>query len=234
MKISDIVERPEYLLNFKTKSLEGNQLSSYARQFFEAYNIESPILKFVANIKRFEHSRLAESAEAQSIKPFIDTVQRADAVKKIKVGDQFAVLAFEINFAWKEIQAFGFLEPKQVSEIKLHQDGTINFIKFTDGDRYPRLTPAEYNNKPIIQTAYFNDRNSAESALTMLLMLVPADWNIELDKNLEPGLSEAWKPKNKAKHKACVAKVKNRVGVWPSAYASGQVVQCYYGKRKKS
>jgi hypothetical protein len=231
MKILDILETP---LNFRTITLNKNQLSSYAKQFFEAYNIESPTLKFVSNLKRSDNPRLAESAEAQSIKPFIDSIQRADAVKKIKVGDQFAVLAFEINFAWREIQAFGFLEPKQVSEIKLHQDGTINYIKFTDGDRYPRLPPAEYNNKPIIQTAYFKDRNSAESALTMLMMTVPADWNIDLDKNLESGLSESWKPKNKAKHKSCVAKVKNRVGVWPSAYASGQVVQCYYGKRKKS
>lgn len=46
-------------------------------------------------------------------------------------------------------------------------------------------------------------------------------------------LTEAWKPKNKAKHQACQQKVKNRVSVWPSAYASAQVVQCYYGKRKR-
>lgn len=46
-------------------------------------------------------------------------------------------------------------------------------------------------------------------------------------------LTEGWKPKNKAKHQACQQRVKNRVSVWPSAYASAQVVQCYYGKRKK-
>lgn len=43
-------------------------------------------------------------------------------------------------------------------------------------------------------------------------------------------ICEKWKPKNKKKHAACKAKVKSKVDVWPSAYASGQVVQCYYGK----
>ena len=46
-------------------------------------------------------------------------------------------------------------------------------------------------------------------------------------------LTAGWKPKNKAKHQACQQKVKNRVSVWPSAYASAQVVQCYYGQKKK-
>lgn len=44
---------------------------------------------------------------------------------------------------------------------------------------------------------------------------------------------EKWRPKNKKKHAACKAKVKARVEDWPSAYASGQVVQCYYGKDLK-
>lgn len=41
---------------------------------------------------------------------------------------------------------------------------------------------------------------------------------------------EKWSPKNKKKHSACKAKVKARVKDWPSAYASGQVVQCYYNE----
>lgn len=49
----------------------------------------------------------------------------------------------------------------------------------------------------------------------------------------EQDLTEGWKPKNKAKHQACQQSVKNRVSVWPSAYASAQVVQCYYGKQKR-
>lgn len=46
-------------------------------------------------------------------------------------------------------------------------------------------------------------------------------------------MDENWSPKNKAKHKSCQQRVKNRVSVWPSAYASAQVVQCYYGKKKR-
>lgn len=41
---------------------------------------------------------------------------------------------------------------------------------------------------------------------------------------------EKWNPSNKKKHSACKARVKAKVKVWPSAYASAQVVQCYYGK----
>jgi hypothetical protein len=35
------------------------------------------------------------------------------------------------------------------------------------------------------------------------------------------------------KKDACYYKVKNRVKVWPSAYASGQLVQCRKGKESK-
>lgn len=47
---------------------------------------------------------------------------------------------------------------------------------------------------------------------------------------LDNVILEKWSPKNKKKHAACKAKVKAKVDVWPSAYASGQVVQCYYGE----
>jgi len=50
---------------------------------------------------------------------------------------------------------------------------------------------------------------------------------IEILNNL---ILEKWNPSNKQKHSACKAKVKAKVKVWPSAYASAQVVQCYYGK----
>lgn len=46
-------------------------------------------------------------------------------------------------------------------------------------------------------------------------------------------VSEEWNPKNKKKHSACKAKIKSKVKVWPSAYASGLLVQCYKKKAKK-
>jgi hypothetical protein len=46
-------------------------------------------------------------------------------------------------------------------------------------------------------------------------------------------VKEEWNPKNKKKHSACKAKIKSKVKVWPSAYASGLLVQCYKKKSKK-
>ena len=45
-------------------------------------------------------------------------------------------------------------------------------------------------------------------------------------------VKEEWNPKNKKKHAACKAKIKSKVKVWPSAYASGLMVQCYKKKSK--
>lgn len=46
-------------------------------------------------------------------------------------------------------------------------------------------------------------------------------------------VKEEWNPKNKKKHAACKAKIKSKVKVWPSAYASGLLVQCYKKRSKK-
>lgn len=47
-------------------------------------------------------------------------------------------------------------------------------------------------------------------------------------------VSEEWEPRNKKKHAACKAKIKAKVKVWPSAYASGLMVQCYKKRSKKN
>lgn len=39
---------------------------------------------------------------------------------------------------------------------------------------------------------------------------------------------------DEGKKDACYYKVKNRVKIWPSAYASGQLVQCRQGKESKN
>lgn len=54
-----------------------------------------------------------------------------------------------------------------------------------------------------------------------------------LNNILSKVILEKWSPKNKKKHAECKAKVKSKVKVWPSAYASGQVVQCYYNEEKE-
>lgn len=54
--------------------------------------------------------------------------------------------------------------------------------------------------------------------------------DLDNNNNTVSFLLEKWNPKNKKKHKDCVRKVKNMYKVWPSAYASGAVVNCYYNK----
>lgn len=176
-------------LKFHTIELTESQIQPYVKKYFECYNIEKPYTKFVSNIKKLGSNKLIESGESQEITPFIQMINSVDSNKTIKVGDYFAVLAFEIVFAWKEINAYGFTTPKEVADIKMHSDGTINYIKFSDGDRYPRLTPATYQGKPIIQTAYFDNQNDAKSALTALVLKVPNSWEFNTS-DVEQGVAE--------------------------------------------
>jgi hypothetical protein len=171
----------EIELKFKTIELSNDNIVSYAKNYFESNNIEAPYQKFISNVKLLSNPKLIESTENAEIQEFLKALTRLDTKKKIKVGDKFAVLAFEIRFAWREIDALGFTEPKEVADIKLHSDGTINYIKFTDGDRYPRLIPATRDNKPIVQAVYFDDKNKAEKALTYLTMIMPDNWEIDLN-----------------------------------------------------
>jgi hypothetical protein len=180
---------------FHTIELSENEISDYTQRFFESYDIDRPYIKFISNIKRLAKEQINESKEHEQIESFVQLINSLDSLKKIKVGDLFSVLAFEIVFAWQEINVFGFTEPKEVAEIKLHKDNTINYIKFTDGGRYPRLTPATYNKKPIVQTAYFDKQSKAEQALTNLLLKVPGEWkvdtsginNLEVNENFADG-----------------------------------------------
>ena len=166
-------------LQFHTVNLENVNVEKYAKHFFESYGIDKPYQKFITNIKSLHKSRVLESDEHSAIQSFIKAILEVDTTSSVQPGDMFAVLLFEINFAWKEINALGFTEPKEVAEVKMHSDGTINYIKFTDGDRYPRANPATYNNKPILQSAYFDNKADAESALSYLMLKVPSSWDID-------------------------------------------------------
>ena len=188
MRASEISDTESINTVFHTIELSENQIADYSQRFFESYDIDKPYIKFISNIKRL--AKINESKEHQQIESFIQLINSLDSLKKIKVGDLFSVLAFEIVFAWQEINVFGFTEPKEVAEIKLHKDNTIDYIKFTDGGRYPRLTPATYNKKPIVQTAYFDKQHKAEQALTNLLLKVPGEWEIDTSGINKSGVSE--------------------------------------------
>jgi hypothetical protein len=177
-------------LKFHTVELTESQIPAYAKRYFECYNIEAPHIKFISNVKRFSNPKLTESDEITDIKPFVDAVRELNSNKKIKVGDKFAVLAFDLVYVYKEINGFGFTNPKEVADIKLHSDGSINYVKFTDGDRYPRISPATYGGKPITHPAYFDSGRSAESALSALALQVPKDWSLDIKDIQRSGLSE--------------------------------------------
>jgi len=83
---------------------------------------------------------------------------------------------------------------------------------------------AEYNRE---KTEFYYDRNKKK------LKLIPTDDGEQkimdgIEKNqLAPDRKSSMSPLNKeGKKDACYHKVKSRVKVWPSAYASGQLVQC--------
>ena len=83
---------------------------------------------------------------------------------------------------------------------------------------------AEYNRE---KGEFYYDRNKKK------LRLIPTDDGEQkimkgIDKSqLAPDRKSSMSPLNKeGKKDACYHKVKSRVKVWPSAYASGQLVQC--------
>ena len=83
---------------------------------------------------------------------------------------------------------------------------------------------AEYNRE---KGEFYYDRNKKK------LRLIPTDDGEQkimegIEKNqLAPDRKSSMSPLNKeGKKDACYHKVKSRVKVWPSAYASGQLVQC--------
>jgi hypothetical protein len=167
-------------LSFGTVALCNDQdIKKYVIEYCNINQVDLPYAKFKSNIKHIGRPNLVESKEFNEIKPFVDTLKFLDSLTNIKVGDKFAVISAEIFFAWKEILLSGFTEPKEVTKIKTNSDGSIAYIMFADGDRYPRQTPATYSGKPINIAAYFGSGNDAKRALTMLHLKVPNGWEVD-------------------------------------------------------
>lgn len=134
--------------------------------------------------------RIHESVEAE-ILPFIERIKASDYVRKIKVGDMFSVLEFELVYSWKEIYVSGVIEPQKVADIKIHSSGKINYIQFENGDRYPRQTPAICNGKPVTYAIYYQSANQAQQDLSMLSLAVPDSWTLEIDDSITPMKEDA-------------------------------------------
>lgn len=118
----------------------------------------------------------AESAEHSEIQSFIDRIINSDYPNKIRIGDKFAVLTFDINFASREIHMAGFTVPKTIVKIVVERNGDIGWIEFDDGDYYPRQTPAVYQGRPVGYAAYFKSEHAADQMLTMMSLMVPDGW----------------------------------------------------------
>jgi len=207
MRINDIISENHNVssakLEFHTVDLKLNQIVEHLQKRMIVYenfitNDNYFSFRLYSGIRRYTK----ETTEQNEIKPFIDRINQLNYKGNISVGDQFSVLNFDINFSSKEIDVFGFKEPKKVSDIVLAKDGKINYIKFTDGDRYPRITPATYSGKPVVYAAYFTSSNDASKALSMINLSVPTGWELYLN-----NLSETMLPKS-----AFAGSNKNKLG----------------------
>lgn len=177
MRAYEII-REEIALNFESVDIELGQIHRY---LIERSRLHSDIItgpyfqsKIANGFRRIDESE-------SSIKSFIDAIQSTDYAKKIRIGDLFTVINFELNYGFKEIYVDGFLNPKEVASVKRNNDGSVVYIEFTDGDRYPRQTPAVYSGRPVVYSIYFKSQHKAKEALTYSLMVVPNDWNVLVD-----------------------------------------------------
>ena len=159
-------------LKFNSNSLNESQIYSYFKKKYSLYESEKFPQRMVSSIKKINGTD-----NHNEIKQFIHRVETFDYPGRIKVGDSLAVLDFEINFAWKEIEGRGFTQTKRITKISADSAG-INYIEFEDGDRYPRLAKATFGDKqrPMEFAAYFKKSNDAEHAITVLGLIVPDTW----------------------------------------------------------
>ena len=166
--------------NFNTSEIDEGELYSYYKKKYELYESKKFPHRIISSIK---HKNITETDSHGEIGHFINTIEKIDFTNKIKVGDQFAVLDFEINFAWKEITGRGFTKTKRITKISSSR-GKINYVEFDDGDRYPRLNKQIFNNngklRPLEYAAYFKTTKDAEHALMLLELTVPNNWSIDV------------------------------------------------------
>jgi hypothetical protein len=97
------------------------------------------------------------------------------------IGESFSVLDLDVIHYHKEI-IMSIHPTRTVERIRLHENGQINYIQFTDGSRYPKQTHATYNNKPLFLAYYFTDEKTLHKAETIINLALPESW--DLSKNV--------------------------------------------------
>lgn len=171
-------KNPKSKLIFKTVDIKEHQIYSYFKEKYKLYDSEKFPQRMISSTRKLKESHQSSS----DIRHFIDKLNSTGLNKnsEISVGDTLSVLDFEINFAWKEIYVRGFTTPRTIVKISKNNDGTINYIKFDNGDRFPQLTPVVYQGKPVDYAVYFNAETEAKKNLSMLALSVPQDWNFDI------------------------------------------------------
>lgn len=178
-------------LEFDTVAVPLAEVMSYLLHHGKLYSeLNTNENYFPQNLYSSVRRSIKETVEQNEITPFLDKLQTLDYKGNIKVGDLFSVLNFDINFSSREIDAFGFINPKEIAKIVMASNGKINYLMFSDGDRYPRQTPATYSGKPIVYAVYFGSAQDASKALTMLSLSVPSGWDMHISDPLTSSVNE--------------------------------------------
>lgn len=178
---NSISENKSIPIQFHTSELKPEQYRNYVIPHFEANNIDRPHPNYRTNLRLMSESKynLAETKEFEEIQPLIQTINRLDSKKTVKVGDKFAVLAFEIIYFHKEIILYGFTKPVTVTKVSVNPDGSIIRIGFDNGDFYPRQPKVTLNKRSIEHAAYFDTEQEANHALTIIKLTIPDEWELD-------------------------------------------------------
>jgi len=179
------------LLNFEIKNmLEENQLFQYLQQKDRTLReVGSNLLRRPGRFSDYKH--LHENKEYNTIKQYMSKLSDIGlkSNKKISIGDKLAVLYFDVIFGFKEIIMHGFSTPKQIKNIVMNKNSTIQIVQFVDGDQFPRAPLAQFNGRPLDYSVFFTSKELADQATTMAALSSPAGWEFIVDNTFDQALN---------------------------------------------
>jgi GNAT superfamily N-acetyltransferase len=205
---------------FVKKLTSEQELIEHAKQFAknlvqEGVPITSKNRYTVVCSTIFAQTRksLTESKHIIGGKQVIELLKRLDQFPKlsVKVGSKVAIINSQLQ--GDSIELWGFTTPKTITKIyRDPSDKSIKQFEFNNDpdDVWPRTENAEYNGQFLMYSAFFDDKKSAEHALTMLTLQASGDLIIRnhiTKQGVAEGLSEA--------RNSLFAFVKQQFPTWP-------------------
>ena len=170
---------------FVKKLTSEQELIEHAKQFAknlvqEGVPITSKNRYTVVCSTIFAQTRksLTESKHIIGGKQVIELLKRLDQFSKLsfKVGSKVAIINSQLQ--GDSIELWGFTTPKTITKIyRDPSDKSIKQFEFNNDpdDVWPRTENAEYNGQFLMYSAFFDDKKSAEHALTMLTLQTSGD-----------------------------------------------------------